>query len=100
MATEIGHFIDGKRNAGQSGRFGDVTNPATGEVTGKVAFATESEVDRAVQVAKKAQVAWGSLPPLRRQRVMFNLKSLMEKRTDDLARLMSLEHGKTLDDAK
>ena len=58
------------------------------------------EIDAAVQIAKKAQLAWAATPPLRRQRVMFNLKSLIEKRTDDLARLMSLEHGKTFDDAK
>src|SRR5215469_11813826 len=100
MATEIGHFVNGKRIGGQSGRFGDVTNPATGEVTGKVAFASEVEVDQAVQIAKKAQAAWAAMPPLRRQRVMFNLKTVMEKRTDDLAQLTSLEHGKTLDDAK
>ncbi|UYN96505.1 MAG: CoA-acylating methylmalonate-semialdehyde dehydrogenase [Enhydrobacter sp.] len=100
MASSIGHFIAGKRVAGQSGRSGDVTNPATGEVTAKVAFASEAEIDEAVQIARKAQAAWGALPPLRRQRVMFNLKALIEKRTDDLARLISLEHGKTFDDAK
>ena len=100
MASEIGHYIDGKRTAGKSGRTGDVTNPATGEVTAKVAFASEAEIDTAVQVAKKAQLAWAATPPPRRQRVMFNLKGLVEKRLDDLARLMSLEHGKTFDDAK
>src|SRR5260370_10309903 len=100
MVAEIGHYIEGKRVAGQSGRSGDVTNPATGEVTGKVAFASEGEIDQAVQIAKKAQATWAATPPLRRQRVMFNLKSLVEKRGDDLARLMSLEHGKTVDDAK
>src|SRR5258707_14842185 len=100
MASEIGHFIDGKRMAGKSGRTGDVTNPATGEVTAKVAFASEAEIDAAVQAAKIAQRAWAATPPLRRQRVMFNLKTLVEKRTDGLARLMSLERGKTFDDAK
>src|SRR5258708_34562639 len=100
MVAEIGHYIDTKRRAGSSGRSGEVTNPATGEVTAKVAFASEAEIDAAVQIAKKAQMAWAATPPLRRQRVMFNLKSLMEKRGDDIARLMSLEHGKTFDDAK
>ena len=100
MTTEIGHYIDNKRVPGKSGRAGDVTNPATGEVTAKVAFASEAEIDAAVQTAKKAQLAWAATPPLRRQRVMFNLKGLVEKRTDDLAKLMSLEHGKTFDDAK
>src|SRR5260221_13743048 len=100
MASEFGHFVGNKRTTGQSGRAGDVTNPATGEVTGKVAFASEAEIDAAVQIAKKAQATWAATPPLRRQRVMFNLKGLIEKRTDDIARLMSLEHGKTFDDAK
>src|SRR5258708_31059316 len=100
MVASIGHYIDNKPVAGKSGRTGDITNPATGEVTAKVAFATQAEVDAAVQVAKKAQLAWAATPPLRRQRVMFNLKGLIEKRTDDLARHLSLEHGKTFDDAK
>ena len=87
MVASIGHYIDNKLVAGKSGRTGDITNPATGEVTAKVAFASDAEVDAAVQIAKKAQLAWAATPPLRRQRVMFNLKSLIEKRIDDLARL-------------
>ena len=100
MAASIGHYIGNKPAAGKSGRTGDITNPATGEVTARVAFASVEEVDEAVQVAKKAQIAWAATPPLRRQRVMFNLKGLIEKRLDDLARHLSLEHGKTFDDAK
>src|SRR5260370_14035256 len=100
MVSQIGHFIDNKREAGQSGRSGDVTNPATGEVTAKVAFASKAKTVAAVQIAKKAQLAWAATRPLRRQRVMFNLKGLIEKRADDLARFMSLEHGKTFGDAK
>ena len=100
MVARIGHYIGNKLVAGTSGRAGDVTNPATGDVTAMVAFASAAEIDDAVQLAKKAQIAWAATPPLRRQRVMFNLKGLVEKRLDDLARLMSLEHGKTFDDAK
>ena len=100
MVASIGHYIGNKLVAGRSGRSGDITNPATGEVTAKVAFASEAEIDEAVQVARKAQLAWAATPPLRRQRVMFNLKFLIEKRIDDLARHLSLEHGKTFDDAK
>src|SRR3979490_2248189 len=100
MGTQIGDYVPGKRVAGKSGRSGDITNPATGEVTAKVAFASEAEIDEAVKVAQKAQLAWAATPPLRRQKVMFNLKALIEKRTDDLARHLSLEHGKTFDDAK
>ena len=90
MVATIGHYIDNKPVAGKSGRTGDVTNPATGEVTAKVAFASDGEVDAAVQIARKAQAAWGALPLLRRQRVMFNLKNLIEKHTDELARHLSL----------
>ncbi len=97
---EIGHYVANMATAGTSGRAGDVTDPATGEVTARVAFASAGEVDAAVAVAKKAQAAWAATPPLRRQRVMFALKGLIEKRIDDLARLMTLEHGKTLDDAR
>src|SRR6187399_357011 len=100
MVASIGHYIGNKPVTGKSGRTGDITNPATGEVTAKVAFASAEEVDQAVQIAKKAQAAWGATPPLRRQRIMFNLKGLIEKHTDDLARMMSMEHGKTFDDAK
>ena len=100
MVASIGHYVDNKQVAGKSGRAGDITNPATGEVTAKVAFASVEEVDAAVKIAGKAQVDWAATPPLRRQRVMFNLKNLIEKHTDDLARHLSLEHGKTFDDAK
>src|SRR5262249_27778887 len=100
MVASIGHYIDNKPVAGKSGRTGDITNPATGEVTAKVAFASAEEVDQAVQVAKKAQAARAATPPAPRQRFMFNLKTLIEKPTDDLARHLSLEHGKTFDAAK
>jgi malonate-semialdehyde dehydrogenase (acetylating)/methylmalonate-semialdehyde dehydrogenase len=100
MVDEIGHYINNKPVAGKSSRSGEVTNPATGEVTARVAFASEAEIDEGVQNAKKAQLTWGAIPPMRRQRIMFNLKGLLEKRADDLARLLSLEHGKTFDDAK
>ena len=98
MVASIGHYVANKPVAGKSGRSGEITNPATGEVTAKVAFASVEEVDAAVQVAKTAQLAWAATPPLRRQRIMFNLKNLIEKRTDDLARHLSLEHGKTFDE--
>jgi malonate-semialdehyde dehydrogenase (acetylating)/methylmalonate-semialdehyde dehydrogenase len=100
MVAQIGHYVANKAVAGKSGRTGDITNPATGEITAKVALASVAEVDEAVQVARKAQLAWAATPPMRRQRIMFNLKALIEKRTDDLARHLSLEHGKTFDDAK
>jgi malonate-semialdehyde dehydrogenase (acetylating)/methylmalonate-semialdehyde dehydrogenase len=97
---EIGHFIDGKRVNGTSGRFGDVFNPNTGEVQAKVAFAKHSEVEHAVAVAERAQPAWAATNPQRRARVMFKFLELVQKEFDDLARLLSSEHGKTFPDAK
>ena len=85
MVTEIGHSSETSARRARAAAPATSPIPATGEVTAKVAFASEAEIDAAVQIAKKAQLAWAATPPLRRQRVMFNLKGLMEKRLDDLA---------------
>ena len=100
MDKEIGHFIGGRRVPGRGSEYGPIFNPATGEQTGRVAFATAEEVDEAVQAAKAAQPAWAALPPIRRARVMFRFKDLLEQNMDRLARMVSEEHGKTLEDAK
>src|SRR3954468_20537287 len=97
---DIGHFIGGRRVEGAGGRSGPVFDPATGEQTGRVAFADAAVVDRAVQAALKVQPDWAAQPVLRRARVMFRLKELIERETDRLARLITEEHGKTLEDAK
>ncbi len=100
MSKEIGHFIDGRRVPGESGRSGPIYNPATGEETGRVAFASAAEVDRAVQAAKRVQPEWAQLPIIRRTRIMFRYKELIERHMDELARLITEEHGKTLEDSK
>ncbi|HPE32980.1 MAG TPA: aldehyde dehydrogenase family protein, partial [Parvularculaceae bacterium] len=100
MATEHGHFINGKRVAGESGRFGDVFNPTTGEKQGMVSLAARAEVARAIDAAEKAFPAWASTNPQRRARVMFKFKELVEKDMDNLAKLISSEHGKILPDAR
>ena len=97
---ELGHFIDGKRVAGGSGRLGDVYNPSIGEVQAKVALASRSEVAKAVAAADKAFPAWAATNPQRRARVLFKFKDLVEKDTPNLARLLSSEHGKILPDAR
>ena len=99
MAKELHHFIGGKAVPGQSGRGGDVYNPAIGEVTARVPFASAAEVDAAVQSAKKAFSAWAKTPPLMRVRVMFKYKELLERNRDKLARMLGAEHGKVLGDA-
>src|ERR1700692_1918399 len=97
---DIGHFIGGKEVKGASGRFGDVFNPNTGEVQAKVALADKSEVEKAIANAEAAFLAWAATNPQRRARVMFKFLELIQGEYDDLARLLSSEHGKTFADAK
>src|SRR6202012_1586284 len=93
---EYGHFINGQIAKGASGRFGDVFNPATGEVQARVALASRAEMRAAVEAAKKAFPEWAAVNPQRRARVMFNFKGLIEKHMDELANMLSSEHGKVL----
>ncbi len=97
---ELSHFIAGQTVKGTSGRFGDVFNPATGEVQAKVALASRAEMRKAVDAALKVFPEWAAVNPQRRARVMFNFKSLVEKNMDQLARMLSDEHGKVLADAR
>jgi malonate-semialdehyde dehydrogenase (acetylating)/methylmalonate-semialdehyde dehydrogenase len=98
--SDLGHYIDGKRRAGAGGRSGEVFNPATGEVSRRVAFADAPEVDAAVKAAAAAFPAWAATPPLSRARVLFKFRELLERESESLARLISEEHGKVLSDAK
>ncbi|TWT18496.1 CoA-acylating methylmalonate-semialdehyde dehydrogenase [Luteimonas marina] len=96
----IGHFIDGRIVAGASGRHGDVYDPNTGRVQAQVALAAAEELGRAVASAAAAQPAWAKVNPQRRARVMFEFKRLLEAHMDELAHLLSSEHGKVLSDAR
>jgi len=96
----IGHRIFGKLIQEENGRFGDVYNPATGDVESKVALASDSDVDKAVAAAKTALPEWSDTPPIQRARVLFKYKQLIEDNIDELADLVGREHGKTLTDAK
>ena len=96
----IHHFIGGQAAAGASGRQGDVFNPSTGQVQAKVDLATAAEVDAAVANAAAAQVSWAAANPQRRARVMFEFKRLLERDMQDLAELLSSEHGKVVADSK
>jgi malonate-semialdehyde dehydrogenase (acetylating)/methylmalonate-semialdehyde dehydrogenase len=96
----INHFINGGIVEGQSGRFGDVFNPATGEKSADVALANAAEIDQVIVSAETAFEEWAATPPVRRARVMFKFKELVEKHGDDLARLVTAEHGKTFSDAQ
>ncbi len=98
--NDITHWIGGRRAGGPPSRTSEVFNPATGEVSGLVRLADAATVDAAVQAARAAFPAWADTPLLRRARVMFRFKELLEKHHDELARLITLEHGKVFDDAK
>ena len=100
MTAELGHFINGRAVAGESGRLHDIFNPTTGEVQRKVTLATRDEVTKAVDAAEKAFPGWAATNPQRRARVMFKFKELVEKDMDNLATMLSSEHGKILPDAR
>lgn len=97
---EIHHYISGKEVKGTSERFADIFNPSDGSVQARVALATASEMDIAVQSALKAQPDWAAINPQRRARVMFNFKSLLEANMNELAEILSSEHGKVIADSK
>ena len=97
---QIGHFIDGKLVKGTSGRTKDIFNPNTGEVQAQVNMATPSELDAAVASAAEAQIAWMKINPQKRSRIMFAYKQKVEAHMDELAALLSSEHGKVLADSR
>ena len=99
QTTAIGHYIDGRMQAG-AGNSAPSYNPATGAVIGAVALASVQDVDLAVKAAEAAFPAWSQTPPLKRARVMFRFKQLIERDMDKLAATVTREHGKVLSDAK
>jgi malonate-semialdehyde dehydrogenase (acetylating)/methylmalonate-semialdehyde dehydrogenase len=100
MATQIAHFIDGQRAAGQSQRTVDIYNPSTGEVQAEVVMGSDADIDVAVAVAVEAQKEWAAYNPQRRARVMMKFVELVNENLDELAETLSLEHGKTVADSK
>jgi malonate-semialdehyde dehydrogenase (acetylating)/methylmalonate-semialdehyde dehydrogenase len=100
-AVRILHnYIGGLWSRSDSTRFGDVRNPVTDELLAQVPLGAAGDVDRAVQAAQKAFPGWRATPPVNRVRFLFALRNLMEKRFDDLASTITLEHGKTLDESR
>ncbi len=96
----IVHWIEGGPVEGTSGRSGPVYNPATGRQTGEVDFATPAEVDAAVQAAKRAFPAWRALSLSRRTKLLFRIRQLVDENREEIAKLLTAEHGKVLSDAK
>ena len=100
MTNTINHFINGKFVPGNSGRTAEAFNPATGEVDAIVPLASKSEVETAIQAAHAAFPAWSATPAAKRAQVMFNFRELLIANLDEVAELISRQHGKTLPDAK
>ena len=99
MSNEtIGHFING-RILEDSGRTQDVFNPATGQVIRQVALASRTTVENAIAAAAAAFPEWRDTPPLKRARIMFRFKELLEQNQDRVSALITEEHGKVLHDA-
>lgn len=99
MTTRISHWIDGRESAGTSGRTAPVFNPATGAQTGEVDLASASEVDAAVAGAAEAARSWRQASLSRRSAVLFAFRELLHQRSDELAAIITAEHGKVLSDA-
>ncbi len=93
------HWIGGRRFNLAGARMQDVFNPALGEVARQVALGGQAEVERAVASARAAFPAWADLPPVRRARCLSRLVQLLDRHRDDLAAMVTSEHGKTLADA-
>ncbi len=96
----VQHFIGGVRTSGQGSRAADVFNPATGQVARSVRLASRADVDAAVAIAHAAFPAWAATTPLTRARVMFRFRDLLEQHADELAQIISAEHGKVVSDAR
>ncbi|WP_175692137.1 CoA-acylating methylmalonate-semialdehyde dehydrogenase [Burkholderia ambifaria] len=99
-SDDVGHYINGARVLGASGRFQDVFNPAAGKAARRVALADDNEVAQAVAAAQAAFPAWSETPPIRRARVMHRFLQLMNEHRDTLAAIITAEHGKVFSDAQ
>ena len=97
---QITHWIDGRPQQSSGGRRGQVFDPALGKVAREVQLAEQADVEAAVGAAAQAQQDWGAMAVQRRARVLFKMKELVERHHDDLARLITREHGKTMPDAR
>ena len=98
-ATRISHWIGGRTVAGTSGRTSPVYNPATGRQTGALDLATVEEVDQAVQVAREAFESWRAVSLAKRAELFFNIRELVHERREEVAKILTAEHGKVLSDA-
>lgn len=100
MVRELSHYVGGQHVAGTSGRFSDVFNPCTGEVQARLPLASKAETTAVIDNAAQAQLGWAATNPQRRARILLKFVDLVNENMDELAELLSSEHGKTFPDAK
>src|SRR5262245_16055902 len=96
----LDNFIGGRWVKSQTSEFFDVHNPALGEVIGRTPLSTAADVDAAVQAATQAFPVWRDTPVNARAQVLYKLKQLMEEHFDEMARIVTTDHGKTIDEAR
>jgi malonate-semialdehyde dehydrogenase (acetylating) / methylmalonate-semialdehyde dehydrogenase len=99
MTNTLYHWVDGQKVDGKSGRFSDVTNPATGEVTASLPLASSEEAAEVIAAARNAFPAWRDTSLARRTRILFKFRELLDERAPELAAIITSEHGKVLSDA-
>ena len=97
--AEILHYINGAPSAGTGTQTQPVYNPATGEVTGQLRLANDEDLAQAVAIAKAASETWGEVSIAKRSKILFRFQQLLTEHTDELARIITSEHGKVLSDA-
>jgi malonate-semialdehyde dehydrogenase (acetylating)/methylmalonate-semialdehyde dehydrogenase len=100
QVLELKNYINGEWHKSESSQVLDVINPATQKTIAKVPMSTRDEVNRAVEAAKQAFPDWRKTPPLARARYLFRLKELMEENFEELSRIQTMEHGKTIDESR
>lgn len=96
----LGQYIQGKVQMNNKANRRNITNPATGQIIGEVEYAGNAELEASIASAKSALPIWSATPPLKRARILSKFKELLEKHHDELAALVTQEHGKTIEDAK
>ncbi len=96
----IHHFIGNAHYEGRSGRTGQVFDPATGQVTAELDFANQTDVEHTIASAQAAFPEWSATPPVQRARVLFRFKALLDEHREELAALITSEHGKVHSDAR
>ena len=99
VIRRLENWVDGQVSECSSDRYGDVFDSATGERCAQVAMSSETDVDKAITAAAEAFPSWSRTPVLRRARIMFKLKELIERDREEIAQLITQEHGKVLHDA-